>query len=294
MNPTEPDLNHSLDGVVRRVENVARARGTSRSERWFRSLVQNASDVVAILEADGTLRYVSPSVERVLGYRPEELVGSLAFEHVHPEDIELVSREFAEAPETAGVLPPMEFRARAADGSWRHMETILNNLLDDPAVGGIVANSRDITERKEAEERYRRRSRELALLHQVRTALAQELDLPTVFHKVVEAIAETYGYTQVSAYLLEGEELVLQHEVGYERLIERIPLTEGVSGSAVRTGQPILLEDVRTDPDFLGSIEGLVSEIWEHPHTRGLVLSVNLSASQLQHPRLARTVEQTL
>ena len=59
MNPTEPDLNHSLDGVARRVENLPRARGASRSERWFRSLVQNASDVVAILEADGTLRYVS-------------------------------------------------------------------------------------------------------------------------------------------------------------------------------------------------------------------------------------------
>jgi diguanylate cyclase (GGDEF)-like protein/PAS domain S-box-containing protein len=95
----------------------------------------------------------------------------------------------------------------------------------------------------------------------VRTALAQELDLPSVFHKAVEAVAQAYGYTQVSAYLLEGEELMLQHEVGYEQVIERIPVTEGVSGRAVRTGRPILLEDVSTDADFLGAIQGVTSEI---------------------------------
>jgi diguanylate cyclase (GGDEF)-like protein/PAS domain S-box-containing protein len=78
---------------------------------------------------------------------------------------------------------------------------------------------------------------------------------------VVEAIAETYGYTQVSAYLLEGEELVLQHQVGYREVIERIPLTKGVSGRTIRTGQAVLLEDVRADRDFLGAIEDITSEI---------------------------------
>ena len=115
-------------------------------------MVQNASDVVAILEADGTLRYLSPSVERMLGYRPEELVGTLAFDLVHPEDIEFVSRSFAEALQHPGILPPIEFRARSADGCWRYMEAIRNNLLDDPDIRGIVINARDVTERKEAEK----------------------------------------------------------------------------------------------------------------------------------------------
>jgi diguanylate cyclase (GGDEF)-like protein/PAS domain S-box-containing protein len=126
----------------------------------------------------------------------------------------------------------------------------------------------DITGRKEAEEalkeseeRYRVQSRELALLHQVRSALAQKLDLPAVFYEVVEATAEVYGYTQVSAYMLEGEDLLLQHQVGYERVIERIPMSDGVCGRTVRTGQPVLLEDVRTDPSFLGAIGGITSEI---------------------------------
>ena len=155
MNPTEPDSINPSDGAARRVENLARGRGISRAERWFRSLVQNSSDIIAIYEDDGTVRYMSPSVERILGHRPEELVGTSPFNHVHPQDVELASRSFAEALENSGVAPPVEFRIRAADGSWRHMEAILNNLLNDRDVGGIVLNSRDITERKEAEEALR-------------------------------------------------------------------------------------------------------------------------------------------
>src|SRR5918997_1423575 len=91
--------------------------------------------------------------------------------------------------------------------------------------------------------------------------MALDLDLRSVLRGVVEAIAETYGYTQVSAYLLEGEELVLQHQVGYEQVIERVPIAGGVSGRAVRTGKPVLVEDVSAEPDFLGAVAGLTSEI---------------------------------
>jgi len=101
----------------------------------------------------------------------------------------------------------------------------------------------DITRRKEAEEalkegedRHRRQLGELALLHGVRTALAQELDLRRVLRGTVEAVAKTYGYTQVGAYLLEGADLVLQHLVGYEHVIERFPVTKGVCGCAAASG----------------------------------------------------------
>jgi PAS domain S-box-containing protein len=156
MNPTEPDPNNASDDATRRDENLTRARWTSRAERWFRTLVQNSSDILAIFEDNGTVRYMSPTVERILGYKPEELVGTSAFNLVHPEDGELASRSFAEALENDGEMVSVEFRIRAADGSWRYMETILNNLLDAPDVAGIVANSRDLTERKEAEEAIER------------------------------------------------------------------------------------------------------------------------------------------
>jgi diguanylate cyclase (GGDEF)-like protein/PAS domain S-box-containing protein len=125
----------------------------------------------------------------------------------------------------------------------------------------VAITVRDVTKRRESEERLRSQSRELALLHQVRTAVACELEVPGVLLRGVEAVAETYGYTRVSAYLREGGELVLQHQVGYHEALGRIPLTKGVCARAVRAGRPLLVEDVSDDPDVLGSIEGVTSEI---------------------------------
>jgi diguanylate cyclase (GGDEF)-like protein/PAS domain S-box-containing protein len=123
-----------------------------QNEERFRSLVQNASDIVTILDVDGTIRYDSPAIERVLGYEQAERVGKPASEYIHPEDVEQVKASFAQALELRGVRPPLEFRIRHKDGSWRYVEVTRTNLLDDPAVRGVVANSRDVTERKRLEE----------------------------------------------------------------------------------------------------------------------------------------------
>jgi diguanylate cyclase (GGDEF)-like protein/PAS domain S-box-containing protein len=132
----------------KRLEDALRER-----ERRFRSLIQNASDIITILGEDGIIRYDSPAIERVLGYTPEERLGKSAFEYMHPDDVGGVERSFAEALEDPGVVrPPVEFRLRHKDGSWRHVEATRTNLLEDPAVRGVVANSRDVTERKRAEE----------------------------------------------------------------------------------------------------------------------------------------------
>jgi PAS domain S-box-containing protein len=103
MKPTEPDSPNSPDAAHPEAASLARVSGASRGERWFRSLVQNSSDIMMILEADGNVRYVSPAVERVLGYRPEDLVGTLAFDHVHHEDIEHVSKSLLETLQKPGI-----------------------------------------------------------------------------------------------------------------------------------------------------------------------------------------------
>lgn len=123
------------------------------SEARFRSLVQNASDAVIVLSADGAFQYISPSAERLLGYSPAEWLGRPAFIHVHPDDIARVAAGLEVVLANTAELEPIEFRYRHADGSWRHLEALATNLLDDPAVAGIVENVRDITDRKELEER---------------------------------------------------------------------------------------------------------------------------------------------
>jgi PAS domain S-box-containing protein len=137
------------------------------SRQWCRALVQNASDVITVLEADGTVRHTSPALERVLGYRPEEQAGNRVFSLVHPDGVERALATLAEVLETPGVHPPIEFRVLHADGSWRYLEHTLNNLLDDPSVRGIVVNSRDVTERGRAEEKLQESERSLAATQRI-------------------------------------------------------------------------------------------------------------------------------
>ena len=142
--------------VMHNITEQRRAEETSQDKaEYFRSLVDNVSDIVTILEQDGTIRFISPAVERVLGYTPQELVGKRAFDLVHPEDIERTVKEFEEAlkmREAHGV--GVENRLEHKDGSWRYLHGLAINLLDASAIGGILISSRDVTERKQADERF--------------------------------------------------------------------------------------------------------------------------------------------
>ncbi|RIK35413.1 MAG: hypothetical protein DCC58_20530 [Chloroflexi bacterium] len=120
-------------------------------EARFRALVQHASDIVLVLDPDTRIRYVSPSVLRVMGYQPSPLQCSLLLDLVHPEDLERLHAFVGAALAHPGATDPVEIRLRHAEGSWCYIEAIGNNLRDDPAVGGIVVNARDTSDRKRLE-----------------------------------------------------------------------------------------------------------------------------------------------
>lgn len=154
-----------LTSAIRRELGEAEVRRSRRraekalkeSEERFRSLVQNASDIIMVLDSSGVILYESPAVGRVLGYKPEERIGKSAFDMLHPDDAGKVRKVLQEYVGKPGSQPPrIEYRVKARDGTWRHFEAIGTNLLRDPSVGGIVVNARDVTERKRAEEELRR------------------------------------------------------------------------------------------------------------------------------------------
>lgn len=139
------------------------------SEEYFRSLTENALDIVMTTDGCANLCYASPSVERVLGYDPKELTGRNAFEFIHPDDIMDVDSNFTGVLQNQGAGAYMELRARHADGSWRFIEAIGNNLLHVPAVRGIVVNFRDVTDRKQIEKALQKAHEELEMRVQQRT-----------------------------------------------------------------------------------------------------------------------------
>ncbi|MCX6000513.1 MAG: PAS domain S-box protein, partial [Chloroflexi bacterium] len=118
-----------------------------RREQHFRSLIEKSSDAVVIIGGDGVIRYESPSYEHMLGYRPGERAQGHFLERINPEDAtkatDSFTRQLANPRDTAQI----EMRVRNRDGDWRVIEATSTNLLSDPAVGGLVINMHDITER---------------------------------------------------------------------------------------------------------------------------------------------------
>ncbi|MBI5035057.1 MAG: PAS domain S-box protein [Chloroflexi bacterium] len=128
-----------------------------RSEAYFRMLIENGSDIITVTETDGTIRYESPSVETLLGYKPEELIGKSAFDLVHPDDLEKVLESFAQGIQNMGSSPRVEFRFHHKNGTWRILEGIGRIHIEESGQLIAVINSRDITERKRAEDALRDR-----------------------------------------------------------------------------------------------------------------------------------------
>jgi diguanylate cyclase (GGDEF)-like protein/PAS domain S-box-containing protein len=119
-----------------------------RSERRMSALVQNASDVIVVLDRDRSFVYVSPAIERILGAPAESFLGPNHTQMIHPDDLDFTRDIFLDVIEHPGRQFRTEVRIRHQDGSWRWMEAVLVNLLDEPAVGGIVVNLHDVTDRR--------------------------------------------------------------------------------------------------------------------------------------------------
>jgi len=132
-----------------------------RVERRYQALIENSSDMIVLLDYDGTTRYASPSIESQIGHDPAELVGTNIVDLVHPEDRSEVIAVFESVVTEPGERNRVEHRLRNADGDYRDVETVWNNLLENDDVEGVVVNSRDITARKERERALERTNERL-------------------------------------------------------------------------------------------------------------------------------------
>jgi len=127
-------------------------RSLRRSERRFRALIEHSLDAVAVVSPEGQVVYDSASVERVLGFPPGHRTGEPALDFVHPEDVPRAAAVMTSVLQEAGSTQTVELRGRHEDGSWRWLDARVTNLVDQPDIGGLVVNFRDVTAKRQLED----------------------------------------------------------------------------------------------------------------------------------------------
>ena len=224
--------------------------GLRKSEERFRSLVRNSSDGIMITGADSTITYESPGVERVLGYAPDARLGRPAFELVHEDDLRGVRRLLGDVALLPDMEATAEFRARHADGSWRVVEAVAKNLLSDAAIGGIVVNYRDVTDRRSLEQQLRHQA-----FHDALTGLPNRA---LFLDRLAHGVARTRrGHDPLAVVFIDLDDFKavndsLGHGAGDELLVAvagRIRMTVREADTPARMGGDefaILLEDAPT------------------------------------------------
>jgi len=224
-----------------------------RSEARFRSLIENASDLIATMDADGNLGYVSPSHERVLGRPPEEITGESLLRRIHPEDQGPLAGAMADLIRTGGTAR-MEFRTSHRDGSPRVIEAIASNLLENPAVAAVVINSRDVTARRKAEDRTK-------TLLDVATAIHGALDPIELVERVQRHVATALPCDFVATLVREADgesfRLLSSGDVP-ANLRAATQMLEGALGgplaSLIERGQPVRADVEIASDERLGSL----------------------------------------
>lgn len=217
-----------------------------KREQRFRALIENSSEGIALLNADGTLGYMSESTQRIMGYTPDEILDQNPLEIVHPDDQAVIANVLGELTAAPGKVITAEYRMKHKDGSWRWIESTINNLLAEPALQGIVFNYRDITASKRSQLEIERRAEEFVALYETAKDVAQQTELPNVLQTVVEratTLLRSNGGA-LSLYNDQARELEIVATAGFSAPIgTRVKLGESLSGIAAERCEAIIVND---------------------------------------------------
>ena len=186
-------LGETLAWIASRLTTTQRALRVSQER--YRALSEHATDLVAIAGSDGRYTYASPSFQTVLGHDPARVVGALVVDYLDAPSRALFKKHWTAWQQPGAGPTRLEIRARHADGSWRWFEAMVQPVLDDPAIGGIMAIARDITERKETEQKLRQSEEQYRRIVETAQEGILVLDPSACLTYVNQRTADMLGYT---------------------------------------------------------------------------------------------------
>ncbi|MGZ0747008.1 bacterio-opsin activator domain-containing protein [Haloparvum sp. AD34] len=255
----------SPDLLIRSVYHAIERQAHRREQRRYATLIEESTDVNAILDPDGTFQYLTPSVEHVLGYEADELVGERVFDYLHPDDHEPTKREFATLIESPDDRANVEFRFEHADGTWVDLSARGRNLLDDPAIEGIVVYTHDVTERKERERQLESQRERLAALNQlngvvhgVTEAVIEQSTREEIERIACERLADSssYEFAWVGRPDPKTQTIDVTAEAGVEGYLDDVTISmdpneeagQGPTGRAIREAEIQTTQNIHSDP----------------------------------------------
>lgn len=187
-------LSKSISYSIERKKNQLQL---ARNERRFRALIENSTDGLLVIAASGDTQEISPMGKKILGHPEEHLIGKPAFYLLHPDDRAIAKHAFNNVLNTPGQVNYSEFRIQMPDGQYKWIENTFHNLLNEPSVAAIVANFRDITERKVAEETIRESEEKYRFLFNRNPQVIYIWDPQTLrFIDLNDTCISTYGYSR--------------------------------------------------------------------------------------------------
>lgn len=254
----------AVQGILRDVTERKRTEDALlASEKRYRALIENSSDAVSLVTVDGTILYATPTTERILGYTANEFVGQNAFSFIHPEDVPLVTPIFTQLLEQPDNIVTAQYRMLHKDGSWIWLEGVGRNLLHDLSIGAIVANYRDVSERKQYEETLRRRADEFAALNDTFLAVIGLHDLPQVLLTIVERATHLLRSKGGALYLCNPQRQQVECVVSYNTTDDHVGTIldygEGAAGIVAQTGRPLNIKNYQKWPHHVSYLKEAAS-----------------------------------
>ncbi len=263
-----------------------------QNDKRFRALIENSTDAITLLDAKGIAVYDSPASPGMLGYGPTDWIGEDVFALIHPDDLPEIRDLFENLTNTPNGRVNCVFRVRHKSGSWLWMEMVATNLLAEPGVEAIVLNYRNISERKQAEQKIERRVAELETLYQSGIAFSQTFDQRDIGEKLIEllSIHLNWHHAAVRVRRVDSEdvELVAYMQPGEERdggLRMQSVITQvgqGLAGWVIQNEKPLRVNNLEEDPRYIATFDGMHAGLYVPMRTHNQTIGcISVESDQL-------------